>query len=134
MNKQVAIPTVPFQACLRFVKNSFFVHVALKMSNGTLLGFLNRKNTFFLQCYNSINQKRRRYKQVSFFLSGNFYLEVETRNNNIEIEKPLSSTKPWARPAIDALQTLLLILMLAHPGITLFILQVKNMRARESKS
>lgn len=111
MNKQVAIPTVPFEACLRFVKNSFFVCVALKMLNGVLLGFLNRKKLFFLQCYNSINQKRRRYKEDNFFLSGNLYLEVETRNNNIEIEKPLLSTKPWARPAMDALQTLLLILM-----------------------
>ena len=55
-------------------------------------------------------------------------------NNNIEIEKPLLSTKPWARPAIDALQILLLILVLARPDITLFILKVKNMRTRESES
>ena len=87
-----------------------------------------------MQSYNSINQKRRRYKEDSFFLSGNLYLEVETRNNNIEIEKPLLSTKPWARPAIDALQILLLILVLARPDITLFILKVKNMRTRESES
>lgn len=87
-----------------------------------------------MQCYNSINQKRRRYKEDRFFLSGNLYLEVETRNNNIEIEKPLLSTKPWARPAIDALQILLLILVLARPDITLFILKVKNMRTRESES
>ena len=81
-----------------------------------------------------MQKKRGRYKEDRFFLSGNLYLEVETRNNNIEIEKPLLSTKPWARPAIDALQILLLILVLARPDITLFILKVKNMRTRESES
>ena len=52
-------------------------------------------------------------KPVVVYGSGKFALSAAKAliNNNIEIEKPLLSTKPWARPAMDALQTLLLILM-----------------------